>query len=446
MTLPTEGEIFDGKYVIGPVLGTGGMARVFAATHLGLDVRVAIKVLLPACCDEPSVVERFVQEGKTATKIRSEHVVRMLDVGVVSGRAYLVMEHLEGQDLESLLRTGGPLPYAEAIDLLLQACEAIGEAHSLGIVHRDLKPANLFLTHRTDGMTCVKVLDFGISKMPRPLAGAAPTGSHPTLATMVMGSPHYMSPEQMASSATADARADIWSLGAILYELVTGRTAFEGTTPSEIFASVLLGAPPPLRDLRPDVPEGVALVVSRCLERDLALRYSSVDELARALAPFGSPAARASSASIGRVAGGEPLPTVSSSRLLARSGGGTMKPTAAEILATGRAHRHGASGYLLAVLLAVVGIGVAMGAIPIPLRSAASVAPAAAAVPPSPPHIAPPPPLAPDVARKALPVDARSRRPIPKARVVAPVADDGGAYEDTPEGDAAPTAASVPSP
>src|ERR1700679_2289039 len=110
--LPTEGDLFDDKYVIGPVLGVGGMAAVLAATHLGLDERVAIKILLPECCDDPAVVERFVQEGKTAIKIRSEDVVRMLDVGVASGRAYIVMEYLRGQDLAALLRAGGPLPLA----------------------------------------------------------------------------------------------------------------------------------------------------------------------------------------------------------------------------------------------------------------------------------------------------------------------------------------------
>src|ERR1700679_58847 len=136
--LPTEGDLFDDKYVIGPVLGVGGMAAVLAATHLGLDERVAIKILLPECCDDAAVVERFVQEGKTAIKIRSEHVVRMLDVGVASGHGYLVMEYLDGQDLGALVRTGGPLSVTTAVDLLLQACEAIGEGHALGIIHRDL--------------------------------------------------------------------------------------------------------------------------------------------------------------------------------------------------------------------------------------------------------------------------------------------------------------------
>jgi serine/threonine-protein kinase len=440
MTLPAEGELFDGKYEMGPVLGTGGMAAVFEARHMGLDDRVAIKLLLPACCDDPSVVERFVQEGKTATKIRSEHVVRMLDVGVASGRAYLVMEYLDGEDLESLLRKRGTLPCAEAIDLLLQACEAIGEAHALGIVHRDLKPANLFLTHRMDGSSCVKVLDFGISKMPRALPGARSTGSHPTLPTLVMGSPHYMSPEQMASSATTDARADIWSLGAILYELVTGRTAFEGTTPSEVCAHVLVGTPAPLAELRPDVPDGVALAISRCLERNLARRYSSVSELARALAPYGSPAALASSASIGRVAEGDLLATPPPSRPLCPSGAGTMKPTAAEILATGPAPRRGASGYLVAALLAVSGLALATGAIPLPsYRSAAAPAPAPATPSPIPvSSTAPAPAAGARYSASASPIEPRpavhrARKHAPSALVLVPIAgedSEAGPYDE----------------
>jgi serine/threonine-protein kinase len=185
------------------------MAAVVAARHLGLDDMVAIKVLLPDCCSDPAVVSRFLQEGKAAIKIRSEHVVRMLDVGVVSERAYLVMEYLDGKDLEALVRKGGPLALEQAVDLLLQACEAIGEAHALGIIHRDLKPANLFLTHRADGSACVKVLDFGISKMPRNRFATSPE-NRPTLPSLVMGSPQYMSPEQMGSAATADQRSDIW--------------------------------------------------------------------------------------------------------------------------------------------------------------------------------------------------------------------------------------------
>ncbi len=358
--LPREGELFDGKYRIGSVLGVGGMAAVVGAKHLGFDEMVAIKILLPDCCDDPAVVERFVQEGKTAIKIRSEHVVRMLDVGVVSGRAYLVMEYLAGKDLDALLREIGPLPVPAAVDMLLQACEAIGEAHALGIIHRDLKPANLFLTHRADGSPCVKVLDFGISKMPRGMSGASKPGSHPTLPSLVMGSPQYMSPEQMTSSATADQRSDIWSLGTLLYELLTGRIAFDGSSTTEVCARVLQGAPVPLVELRADAPGEIAVVIARCLEKESAKRFANVAELARALAPFGSASARASAESIARVIDGVPK---SRSPSWSGSGVGTMKPTAAAILADVPARRPRMSGYLVGSILALAAIGVATGTV-----------------------------------------------------------------------------------
>jgi serine/threonine-protein kinase len=374
-SLPREGELFDGKYRIGAVLGVGGMAAVLAARHLGFDEMVAIKLLLPECVDDPAVVERFLQEGKTAVKIRSEHVVRMLDVGVCAGRAYLVMEHLDGRDLDLLLREGGSLPVGAAVDLLLQACEAIGEAHALGIIHRDLKPANLFLTHRVDGSPCVKVLDFGISKMPRRVSGVSFASSPPTLPAMIMGSPQYMSPEQMTSAASADERSDIWSLGAILYELLTARTAFGGMSTAEVCARVLQGAPVPIEHLEADVPNDVVLIVARCLEKDPARRYANVAEFARVLAPFGSRGARASAESIARVyEGREDAPPAPPGE------GGTMKPTAKSILATLPKPRGRLSGYLGAALLALAavagvvgGVGRYVGALPVAARVAGSV-------------------------------------------------------------------------
>jgi serine/threonine-protein kinase len=387
ITLPLEGELFDGKYRIGSVLGIGGMAAVIAARHMGFDGMVALKILLPECCDDPDVVERFVQEGKTATRIRSEHVVRMLDVGVVDGRAYLVMEYLDGRDLEAHLKKDGPLTVSAAADLLLQACEAIGEAHALGIVHRDLKPANLFLTHRADGSACLKVLDFGISKMPRGVSGTPGSSAHPTLPSMVMGSPHYMSPEQMASAASADQRADIWSLGAILYELLTGHLAFEGSTTSEVCARVLQGTPVPLVQLRTDIPGDVGLIIARCLERDLSRRYANVAELARALAPFGTEGGRASADAVARIVEGgleERSPSLEPD---------APRQTAAAILATAPARRPRVSGYLVGALVALAAAGVLVGS-----RVRHTDAPpvempiALAQVTAAPPPLVPPPP------------------------------------------------------
>jgi serine/threonine-protein kinase len=389
--LPREGDIFDGKYRIGAVLGIGGMAAVVAARHLALDEMVAIKVLLPEGSRDPAVVERFLQEGKTAVKIRSEHVVRMIDVGLFEGRAYIAMEHLDGKDLEALLRAGGPLPVVAAVDMLLQACEAIGEAHALDIIHRDLKPANLFLTHRVDGAPCVKVLDFGISKLPRAVSGVDFAGAPPTLPATVMGTPQYMSPEQMMSAAAANQRSDIWSLGAILYELLSGQLAFQGATTAEVCARVLQGTPTPLAQLRPEVPSEVVSAIGRCLEKDPSRRFANVAELSRALAPFGSPSARHSAASILRVYEGGLEPTSAAPRTTT-----TMKPTAKSILARLPVPRRGLSGYLVGSVLAlgvagIVGFGAFryFGGSPGPTPVAAGAGTPPATPPPTPPPTQP---------------------------------------------------------
>src|SRR5882724_2677318 len=201
-----------------------------------------------------------------------------------SGAPYMVMEYLVGSDLAQRLVEHGALPIEDAIDYLLQACEAIAEAHAAGIVHRDLKPANLFLTRRADGSSLVKVLDFGISKATLP-AGSQPDMSL-TKTASVMGSPLYMAPEQMRSTRSVDARADIWALGVILYELLSGKVPFEATTMPELCAMVLTEVPAPLRDKRPDTPPGLWAIIERCLQKDPAQRYGNVSDLANALASF----------------------------------------------------------------------------------------------------------------------------------------------------------------
>jgi len=294
-TLPQRGDVLAGKYRVDRVIGDGGMCIVYAAEHLQLEDWVAVKVLRTEWVDRPEVVERFLREGKTATRIRSEHVVRTFDVGTLDdGTPCLVMEYLLGSDLDALLTANGPLPVPAAVDYLLQAGEAIGEAHQLGIVHRDLKPANLFLTHRADGSPWVKVLDFGISKLaPRAFAATgrelALTGTH-----SIMGSPRYMSPEQMRSSMEVDHRADIWAAGVILHELIAGQPPFDGETMPEICANILQSPAPPLTTLCPDVLPDMEAVVLRCLEKDPARRFQNLGELAAALREFGTPAGRAS--------------------------------------------------------------------------------------------------------------------------------------------------------
>lgn len=280
----TEGQVLAGKYRIERVLGQGGMGVVVAAMHLQLDQRVALKFLLPSAVSHKETVERFAREARAAVRIRSEHVARVIDVGTLeTGAPYMVMEYLEGSDLSRRVSEQGPFPIPEAATLILQACEALAEAHSLGIVHRDLKPANLFLTHLRDGSVCVKILDFGISKL---TASSAVPGFDMTSTATVMGSPYYMSPEQMRSTRNVDARTDIWALGVILYELVSGHVPFDAETMPQLCGMVLQEPPPPLERFRPNTPTRFEAVLLRCLEKDPERRYRNVGELATALAEF----------------------------------------------------------------------------------------------------------------------------------------------------------------
>ena len=294
----SEGEILDGKYRVDRVIGVGGMGVVVAATHVQLQTRVALKFLLPDVLSSPQIVERFVREARAAVRIQSEHVARVSDVGTLSnGAPYMVMEYLEGQDLADVLGKSGPMQVTQAVGYLLQACEAIAEAHALGIVHRDLKPANLFLAQRVRREPTIKVLDFGISKT----ADTESLGLTKTSA--IMGSPYYMSPEQMKSARDADARSDIWALGIIFYELLTGAPPFQGETITEIVVLVTQGNVPSIRDLRPDVPAAIGDIIGRCLKRDPRQRYSDIVEFARALVPFGPPRSDVALENISRILG-----------------------------------------------------------------------------------------------------------------------------------------------
>lgn len=289
------GDVLAGKYRVERVLGQGGMGVVVAAKHLHMDQRVAIKFLLPDLASHPETVARFAREANAAVKIQSEHVARVIDVGTLeSGAPYMVMEYLEGSDLSDLVARRGPLPWHEVVEYVLQACEAIAEAHVTGIVHRDLKPANLFLIRRADGSPCVKVLDFGISK-----AADAASGSALTQTAAMMGSPKYMSPEQLKSSRDVDARTDIWALGVILYELLSGEGAFRADTMPQLYVAIIQDPPQPLR--RPDVPPGLVQVILRCLEKDPARRFQNVAEFAAALHEFAPAHARRSVERISRI-------------------------------------------------------------------------------------------------------------------------------------------------
>jgi eukaryotic-like serine/threonine-protein kinase len=285
-----EGDVLAGKYRVDRVLGMGGMGVVVAAYHLQLDTKVAIKFMLPEALVNQDAVARFTREAKAAVRIKGEHVARVLDVGTLdNGAPFMVMEYLEGVDLAAWLAQNGRLPFEQAVEFVLQACEALAEAHSLGIVHRDLKPANLFVSRRADRSWGVKVLDFGISKMGGPNASGEMTRTD-----VSMGSPYYMSPEQLQSARDVDARADIWALGVILYELISGKAAFQAETLPSVVLKIMSVTPDSLTSLRPDVPAELEAAIFRCLEKDREQRYANVAELAAAIARFGSPSARAS--------------------------------------------------------------------------------------------------------------------------------------------------------
>jgi serine/threonine-protein kinase len=299
-----EGEVLDGKYRVDKVLGVGGMGVVVAATHVHLHTKVALKFLLPSALASVQVIERFAREARAAVQIQSEHVARVSDVGTLpTGSPYMVMEFLEGGDLADVISKSGPLPVETAVGYVLQASEAIAEAHSRGIVHRDLKPANLFLAKRHGRDPIIKVLDFGISKMTDP--SGAMTGT-----TAIMGSPFYMAPEQMMSSKDVDARSDIWALGVILYELLTAIAPFGADTMAEVVFRVTQRDPEPLSQKRPDVPQGLSAVISRCLAKDRAHRFQNVAEFVAAIAPFGPPRSEVSVERVSRLLGTDPGPPV----------------------------------------------------------------------------------------------------------------------------------------
>jgi eukaryotic-like serine/threonine-protein kinase len=286
------GDLVAGKYRVEKLIAAGGMGLIVAARHTTLGQPVAIKILLPDA-NHATQTERFLREARAAAAIESVHVCRVFDCGELEGGVpFMVMEHLVGQDLHQELKARGPLPVAEVVDLLLQALEGIAEAHAIGIIHRDLKPSNLFLSQRAGRAREVKVLDFGISKL-TPMFERSDEEDL-TQTEMMLGSPRYMSPEQVQNARGVDARSDIWSIGIILYQLLDGKSPFAGTTMGETIGKVLTHDAPPIRRSRPDVPEGLAAVLDRALQRDRERRYRNVAELALALAPFGSGASQAS--------------------------------------------------------------------------------------------------------------------------------------------------------
>ncbi len=280
------GEILAGKYEVVGLLGAGGMGFVVSAIHLDLGEPVALKFLRPEALANEELVARFAREARASARIKCEYVARVFDVGTLpDGAPYIVMEYLAGKDLNGILGEQGPLSVKLAVEYLLQGCEALASAHASGVVHRDIKPENLFLAKRAQGMDIVKVLDFGISKVA--LTGSAFESKQPLVRTIaMMGSPFYMSPEQIRASDDVDARTDIWSLGCVLYELLTATPAFSAPTVTQTAAMILESRPLSMRSLVPEIPVELEAVVDRCLEKDRDRRFQNVAELAIALYPF----------------------------------------------------------------------------------------------------------------------------------------------------------------
>jgi serine/threonine protein kinase len=270
------GTVFQNKYRVDSILGQGGMGVVAACTHLQLNERVAIKMLRKDALLDEEAIERFTREARAAAKLKSEYVARVTDTGLFDGVPYMVMEFLEGLDLGQLLDQRGTLPVPWACELTLQTAEALAEAHSLGIVHRDVKPTNLFVTWRPDGSALVKVLDFGISKT------AAGTDMQLTQTQSLLGTPAYMSPEQMRSARLVDSRSDIWSLGSVLYELIEGRRPFEADSFSEMCVKVAVDSPAPMTL----APPALQHVLMKCLAKVPEQRYATMADLGADLVQF----------------------------------------------------------------------------------------------------------------------------------------------------------------
>ncbi len=357
------GQVLAGKFRVERVLGTGGMGVVVLAEHIHLHQHVALKLLLPEMLQQPDIVARFKREARATARLKNDHVARILDVGDLEGGVpYIVMEYLEGCDLGDLLAGGMPR-LEDAVHYVLQACEALAEAHRCGIIHRDLKPKNLFLTRSVGGAPLIKVLDFGVSRF-------AETGNvdvYLTRTTSVVGSPVYMAPEQMRAARNADERSDIWALGVILYELLTGVVPFDGESMTDLFAKIVAALPPAPHVLRPEISPKLSAVVMRCLSVEATRRPANVAELSLELAAFGPFEGRAVSDRILKITGAtrpsvaEPSVVEASVTAVSASSDAVLRAATVRTLATELPNRRrqmvlAGAGVALVATLGVVGI------------------------------------------------------------------------------------------
>ena len=312
------GDLVSGRWVVDGVLGHGAMGVVCAAHHVELGQRVAVKFLRASYAKNEPIVERFLGEARAAAALRGEHIVRVFDIGHTStGLPYFVMEYLEGTTLEAKIRREGAISPDRAIDYVLQACDGLREVHTAGIVHRDVKPENLFLASTAGNRKeVVKVVDFGIAKRLDAARAKIVTGPQDRI-----GSPCYMSPEQMLSPKTVDPRTDVWALGVVLYQSLTGHLPFDGNTLEEMFERIQSAEVVPPSHYQARVDFGLDAIVARCLRKDPNDRFQSIEELAAELERFRSPAewrASAADEQIWRAASRSDAPVASAPRPRAR--------------------------------------------------------------------------------------------------------------------------------